>query len=213
MIMDNIDLNKIIKQLEINNFEVFLAENTQSAENIFENKILNNLNVSSVSYADSITLHKIGILDKLRHIDSVEFIDTFDDADSWKDQINKRKKALTADLFLTGTNAITEKGQLVNLDMIGNRVAPLAFGPRNVVLFIGKNKIVKNLDEAFNRIKTISAPLNAKRHEDLKTPCQKIGICNDCKSPQRICNTWTITEKSYPKNRIKIILIDEELGY
>lgn len=97
--------------------------------------------------------------------------------------------------------------------MIGNRVAPLAFGPRNVVLFIGKNKIVKDLDEALKRIRTISAPLNAKRHDDLKTPCQKAGVCSDCKSPQRICNTWTITEKSYPKNRIKIILIDEEHGY
>lgn len=211
--MNNLDFDKIIKQLEINNFEVFPAQNIQAAKHIFENKILKNLKISSISYADSITMHKTGILNDLRNIDSIEFIDTFDDDDSRKDQINKRKKALTADLFLTGTNAITEKGQLVNLDMIGNRVAPLAFGPRNVVLFIGKNKIVKNLDEAFNRIRTISAPLNAKRHKNLKTPCQKTGICSDCKSPQRICNTWTITEKSYPKNRIKIILIDEELGY
>ncbi len=211
--MNNTDLDKITKQLEINNFEVFLAEDIQSAKYIFENKILKNLKISSISYADSITMHKTGILDVLREIDSVEFIDTFDKDDSRKDQINKRKKALTVDLFLTGTNAITEKGQLVNLDMIGNRVAPIAFGPRNIVLFIGKNKIVKNLDEAFNRIRTISAPLNAKRHEDFKTPCQKTAICCDCKSQQRICNTWTITEKSYPKNRIKIILIDEELGY
>lgn len=211
--MENIDINKIIKQLEINNFEVFLAKNIQSAKDIFENNILKQLKFSSVSFGDSITMRKTGILDVLRNKDSIEFIDTFDESDSWKDQINKRKKALTADLFLTGTNAITKKGQLVNLDMIGNRVAPLAFGPRNVVLFIGKNKIVNDLDDAMNRIRTISAPLNAKRHEDLKTPCQKTGICCDCKSPQRICNTWTITEKSYPKNRVKIILIDEELGY
>lgn len=208
-----IDIDKIIKQLEINNFEVFRAKNIQSAKHVFENDILKHLKLSSVSYGDSITMHKTGILDVLRNIDSIEFIDTFDKGDSWKAQINKRKKALTSDLFLTGTNAITEKGQLVNLDMIGNRVAPLAFGPRNVVLFIGKNKIVKDLDEALKRIRTISAPLNAKRHDDLKTPCQKAGVCSDCKSPQRICNTWTITEKSYPKNRIKIILIDEEHGY
>ncbi|MRT94683.1 lactate utilization protein [Ancylomarina sp. 16SWW S1-10-2] len=211
--MENIDLNKIIKQLEINNFEVFLAKNTQSAKYIFENEILNKLKISSVSYADSITMRQTGILDVLRHMDSIEFIDTFDKDDSWEDKIGKRKKALTVDLFLTGTNAITEKGQLVNLDMIGNRVGSIAFGPQNVVLFIGKNKIVKNLDQAFNRIKTISAPLNAKRHENLNTPCQNTGVCSDCRSPQRICNTWTITEKSYPKNRIKIILIDEELGY
>ncbi|MCZ4695349.1 lactate utilization protein [Ancylomarina euxinus] len=211
--MDKTDLHNVIKQLELNNFEVFLTENIQSARNVFENEILKGIKYSSVSYADSITMHKTGILDLLRNIDSLEFIDTFNHDDSWKEQIDKRKKALTADLFVTGTNALTEKGQLVNLDMIGNRVAPLAFGPRHVVLFIGTNKIVKNLDEAFNRIRTISAPLNAKRHDDLKTPCQKTGICYDCKSPQRICNTWTITEKSYPKNRIKIILIDQDLGY
>lgn len=211
--MGNIDLEKIKKQLEINNFEVFIAKNSQAVKSIFENKILKNLKISSLSYADSITMHNTGILNDLRTINSIEFIDTFDANDSWKDKINKRKKALTADLFLTGTNAITEKGQLVNLDMIGNRVASITFGPRYVVLFVGKNKIVKNLDDAFIRIKTISAPLNAKRHEALKTPCQKTGICSDCKNPQRICNTWTITEKSYPKNRIKIVLINEELGY
>lgn len=211
--MDKIDLHKVIKQLQLNNFEVYLTENILTAKNVFENEILKGMKFSSVSYADSITMHETGILDLLRNLDSVEFIDPLNHDDSWKEQIDKRKKALTVDLFVTGTNAVTEKGQLVNLDMIGNRVAPLAFGPRHVVLFIGTNKIVKNLDEAFNRIKTISAPLNAKRHKDLKTPCQKTGICNDCKSPQRICNTWTITEKSYPKNRIKIILIDQDLGY
>jgi len=211
--MNKIDLQKVIKQLELNNFEVFLTENTLTARDVFENKILKGMKLSSVSYADSITMHQTGILDLLRNMDSLEFIDTFNQDDSWKEQIIKRKKALTVDLFVTGTNALTENGQLVNLDMIGNRVAPLAFGPRHVVLFIGTNKIVKNLDEAFNRIRTISAPLNAKRHENLKTPCQKTGICHDCKSPQRICNTWTITEKSYPKNRIKIILIDQDLGY
>ncbi|MCW3806790.1 lactate utilization protein [Marinilabiliaceae bacterium D04] len=99
------------------------------------------------------------------------------------------------------------------MDMVGNRVAPLALGPEHVVLFIGTNKIVKDTPEAFHRIKTIAAPLNAKRHTNFKIPCQTTSICHDCKSNQRICNSWVITEKSFPKHRIKIILINQELGY
>jgi len=211
--MDDENLPKVIKQLERNNFEVFYAENALAARILFENQILNKIAFSSVSYADSLTMQSTGILDLLRSQNSIKFIETFDNNDSWETRIRQRRKALDVDLFLTGTNAITENGQLVNLDMIGNRVAALTFGPQNVVLFIGKNKIVKNLDEAFKRIKTISAPLNAQRHENFKTPCQKTGICTNCRSPQRICNTWTITEKSYPPRRIKIILIGEKLGY
>ena len=162
--MDDENLPKVIKQLERNNFEVFYAENALAARILFENQILNKIAFSSVSYADSLTMQSTGILDLLRSQNSIKFIETFDNNDSWETRIRQRRKALDVDLFLTGTNAITENGQLVNLDMIGNRVAALTFGPRNVVLFIGKNKIVKNLDEAFKRIKTISAPLNAKRH-------------------------------------------------
>lgn len=96
--------------------------------------------------------------------------------------------------------------------MIGNRVSGITFGPRNVVLFIGINKITLNLEEAMHRIRTIAAPQNAIRHEGLRTPCHQTGICTDCNSPDRICNVWTITEKSYPAGRIKIILINQELG-
>ncbi len=210
--MNNIKLQKVINKLVSNNFDVFYANDIESAKLIFETSILKNIEFSSVSYADSITMQKTGVLQLLKNTGSVEFIDTFDPNDSRSVKIKKRKRALTVDLFLTGTNAITETGCLVNLDMVGNRVAPLIFGPRNIVLFVGKNKIVKNIDEAFKRVKTISAPENAKRHKEFKLPCQKTGICHDCKSEQRICNTWTIIEKSYPKNRIKIILIDEDIG-
>lgn len=210
--MSDNSLVKVSNALSKNNFEVFLADNLQEAKSVFEEKILKCIDVSSVSYADSQTLRACGVLELIREKATIEFIDTFNPNDSWRSQIKQRKKALNADLFLTGTNAITETGQLINLDMIGNRVAALAFGPRYVVLFIGKNKIVKNLDEGFKRIKAISAPQNAKNHTKLKLPCQKTGRCHDCQSPHRICNTWTISEKSYPKNRIKIILIDQDLG-
>lgn len=205
-------LLKVKKQLELNNFEVFIAADAADAREVFENKILSNLEISSASFADSMTMLSTGALEVLKHKAPVEFIDPFDASEGMEGKIRQRKRALTVDLFLTGTNAITEKGQLVNLDMIGNRVGAITFGPTYVVLFVGKNKLVKDLDAAFHRIRTVGAPLNVKRHEKFKTPCQITGICDDCRSPHRICNTWTITEKSYPPKRIKIILIDQEMG-
>ena len=97
------------------------------------------------------------------------------------------------------------------LDMIGNRVGGITSGPIYVVIMVGPNKIVQNLDEAMKRIKNIAAPQNALRHS-IKTPCVKTSYCMDCKSPDRICNIWTIHEKSFPKGRIKVILINQDLG-
>jgi L-lactate utilization protein LutB len=205
-------LEKVKKQLEINNFEVYIADNAEEAKSIFFEKIFAVEKPLSVGWGDSMTLHKTLILEELRNNKEINFIDTFDKSLDWKDQIKKRKEALTSDLFLTGSNAVTEKGQLVNLDMVGNRVAAITFGPRKVALFIGRNKIVPNLDEAVSRIKNLAAPLNAARHPNMVTPCKKTSACMDCTSPQRLCNTWVITEKSFPKGRIKIILINEDLG-
>jgi len=115
------------------------------------------------------------------------------------------------DLFVTGTNAVTETGMLVNLDMIGNRVAALTFGPKSVIVLAGRNKIVPDLEEAMMRVKNFAAPANVMRL-GMKTPCAKTSYCEECKSKDRICNSWAITEKSFPKGRIKIVLINEDLG-
>ena len=96
--------------------------------------------------------------------------------------------------------------------MIGNRVCGLTFGPRHVVVLVGRNKIVPDIEEAMFRIKNYAAPVNAMRLGK-KTPCAETSYCQECKSPDRICNTWTITEKSLPKGRIKVILINEDLGF
>jgi hypothetical protein len=128
------------------------------------------------------------------------------------EMIELRRKSLLVDLFITGTNALTETGKLVNLDMIGNRVAAIAFGPKSVVILAGRNKIVPDIEEATFRVKNYAAPVNAMRL-DKKTPCAETSFCHDCKSPDRICNSWTIVEKSFPKGRIKVILINEDLGF
>ena len=204
---------KAVDTLKRNGFDVWFAGNRSEAEQIFWNEVYNKINPDTVSWGDSLTLKSLDILPKLRQSGNVRLIETFGDNLSWREQINNRKAALSCDMFLTGTNAITAKGQLVNLDMIGNRIAGVAFAPKKVIIFAGINKVVESIDEAMNRIKSIAAPMNAMRHTDLSTPCQLTGKCIDCSSPQRICNAWLITEKSYPSGRIKIIIINEQLGY
>lgn len=204
-------IDKTINELSKNGFRVLLAEDEREAEEIFWEELYEEINPKSVSYGDSLTLRGLNILDDLKDKD-IEFIETFGNDLSWREQIHNRKKALSVDLFLTGTNAITDKGQLVNLDMVGNRIGGIAFGPRRVVIFVGVNKIVSGLDEAMERVRRIAAPQNAINHPTLKTPCQIDGICIDCNSRDRICNSWLITEKSYPRGRIIIILINKELG-
>lgn len=203
---------RAVDSLRANGFEVWFVNDKLEAARVFWDEIFNKIRPQTVSWGDSLTLHSLGIIPELKQSQGVELIETFGEHLVWREQIYNRKRALSADMFLTGTNAITAKGQLVNLDMVGNRVAGIAFGPRNAVLFAGINKVVENIDAAMDRIKTTAAPMNAKRHSDLKTPCQVTGKCIECSSPQRICNTWVISEKSYPAGRIKIILINEQLG-
>jgi L-lactate utilization protein LutB len=198
--------------LEKNNFEVHLVDTAEAARAVFFETIRPAVPLTSASWADSMSLHATGILEELKRQPEVEVIETFAPGIPRETLIERRRQALLVDLFLTGTNAVTESGQLVNLDMVGNRVGALTFGPRTVVLVIGRNKLVKDVAEGMQRIRNYAAPLNAIRHSGWKTPCRKTSFCHDCRSPDRICNTWTITEKSYPKHRIKIILVNQELG-
>lgn len=157
------------------------------------------------------TFVQSGLYKELKDSAGIEVIDTYEQGLEPADMIERRRRALLVDLFFTGTNAVTETGKLVNLDMIGNRVAGITFGPRNVVIMVGRNKVVPDLEDAMLRIKNYAAPANAMRL-DKKTPCVKTGYCEECRSPDRICNNWTITEKSFPKGRIRVVLINEDLG-
>ncbi len=205
-------LEKCAEALTANNFSVHIADNLSHAEEIFRQQIFARIEVSSASWGDSMSLQASGILDFLRSVPGLDFIDTFEPGITRQESFERRRRALLVDLFLTGSNAVTEDGCLVNLDMVGNRVGGLTFGPHHVVLVIGRNKIVVDVEAGMERIRRFSAPLNAIRHEGWKTPCVKTSFCMDCQSPQRICNTWTITQKSYPKGRIRVILVNEDLG-
>lgn len=206
-----IKLDDIKKSLEANNFEVLVVENTAEAKKIVLKEIIPKTGAKSVSWGGSMTLIATGLYEELKNDKKMKVIDTFDKTISREENWERRRQSLLVDLFITGTNAVTESGMLVNLDMIGNRVGGIAFGPKDVIILVGRNKIVADLEDAMMRIKNFAAPANAIRL-GLKTPCAKTSYCEECKSKDRICNNWVITEKSFPKGRIKVVLINEDLG-
>lgn len=208
----NLRLAKLKETLEGNNFEAHVVENAADAARLVTEDILPRLNPSSVSWGGSVSFVGTGLYTALKDRSDLTVLDTYDKSVSPAESYERRRQALLTDLFFTGTNAVTESGHLINLDMIGNRVGALTFGPKNVVVVVGRNKLVLGLEEGMQRIKDYVAPVNTMRL-DKKTPCAKTGECHDCSSPDRICNTWTITEKSFPKGRIIVILVNEELGY
>ena len=110
------------------------------------------------------------------------------------------------------SNAISEDGQLFNIDGNGNRVAAMIFGPKNVIVVAGMNKIVKNIDDAIQRTRTIASPAVVQRFQDVNTPCYINGSCIDCTSPESICAYMVTTRSSRPAKKIKVILVGENLG-
>lgn len=165
-----------------------------------------------VSFGDSMSMRATGIIDWLRADERFTLLDGFDASMPRPQRLEIRRQALMSDLFITGINAVTELGTLHWLDMVGNRIAPVAFGPRKVILVAGRNKIVANRDEAEERIRRIAAPQNIARHPGFRTPCAKTGVCMDCNSPDRICNTRMEMLRCHPDGRIRVVLIDQDLG-
>jgi L-lactate utilization protein LutB len=204
-------LETLKETLEKNNFEVFIVADAAAAKALVLDRILPVAAPQTVSWGGSMTFIGSGLYQVLREAPGITAIDTADATVDAQEKMARRRQALAVDLFFTGSNAVTEHGQLVNLDMQGNRVAALTFGPKKVVVLVGRNKIVPDIASAMARIKRYAAPANAMRL-DMQTPCVKTGRCEDCRSPGRICNTWTITEKSWPKGRVTIILINADLG-
>lgn len=165
-----------------------------------------------VSFGDSETMHATGIIEWLRRDGRYTLLDGFDPALSYPERLEVRRQALLSDLFITGVNAITAEGSLHWLDKVGNRIAPVAFGPRKVLIVAGRNKIVADRNQAEERIRTIAAPQNVARHPGFRTPCARTGVCSDCNSPDRVCNTRMEMLRCWPAGRVKVVLIDEDLG-
>jgi len=208
----NLKLEAVKENLEKNRFKVFIAPNAKAAKEIAINDIIPELDIKTVSWGGSMSFVATGLFHELKDNPDLEVLNTFNQKLTPEQMLELRRQSLMVDLFVTGTNAVTLDGQLVNLDMVGNRVAAIMWGPKHVLLIIGRNKICEDLEEAMLRIKNYAAVVNTM-NLDKKTPCVKTGTCQDCSSPERICNYWTITEKSFIKERIKIILVNEDLGF
>jgi hypothetical protein len=167
---------------------------------------------SRVYRCGSTSLTEIGLWEAVKALPEVEVIDPYLPGLSFEEGLQERRRGLTADMMITGTNAITLDGVLVNLDGMGNRVAAMAFGPRKVIIVIGMNKVVPDLETAFKRVKHHAAPLNNIRY-GLPNPCTETGLCSDCRTPTRICNSWSVLEGQMIKDRIHVKLVGEALGY
>jgi len=166
---------------------------------------------AAVGLGGSRTSQEIGLLDALREGD-YRLHDQYAPGLTIESSRDIRIAGTNAEYFVSGTNAITDDGKLVNIDGAGNRLAGFCYGPEKVILIIGRNKIVADVDAAIDRVRNVAAPMNAKRF-GLKTPCATTGKCSDCSSPQRICNLTLIIEKQKPKGRITVILVNEDLGF
>lgn len=197
----------IIKNLEKRQMEGYYATDKNAALELLKSMIPEG---STIGYGGSVSLSEIGAIAALDN-PSYKLIKR-EEAKTEEDTERIFREILFSDFFLMSSNAITTHGELVNVDGRGNRIAFLAYGPKNVILVCGMNKITADVDSAIKRIKTLAAPMNAVRL-NRSTPCAVTGICGDCQSPDCICANTIITRRSHIKGRIKVILVGEELGF
>ena len=195
---------KVIKGLESRNMTGYYAKDSEEALKKALELIPEG---ASVTMGGGMSVHEIGLVKALKQ-GPYEFIDR----DEMEDKRAAMLAAYDADFFLSGANAMTEDGILVNIDGNANRVSAIAQGPKKVLFIVGMNKICDDVDGAMKRARNVAAPINAQRF-GLSTPCSKTGSCMNCKSPDTICCQFLITRFSRHKDRIHVILVGENLGF
>lgn len=198
---------KVIKALNSRHFEAYYCPTKEAA---LEKALSLIPKDEVVSWGGSNTIKEIGLMSYV--LENNYSVINRDLAKTPGERMELMRQALTCDTFLMSANAISEDGQLVNVDGNGNRVAAMIFGPKRVIVIAGINKIVKSETDAVVRARTISAPINAQRF-DIKTPCHVTGTCEDCITPDCICTYVVTTRISRPAKRIKVILVGEPIGY
>ena len=165
---------------------------------------------SAVGWGGCLSAEQIGLVAAVK-AGNYQAIDRNDETTP-EGKTRAMKRCLTADVFLSGANALSLDGQMVSIDGTGNRMAAMVYGPDSVIVIAGMNKVCDNLDDAMARARTVAAPMNQQRFCG-KTPCTVTGVCGDCKSPECICNQILITRNCRPAGRIKFVLVGEELGF
>lgn len=195
-------IEKTYDSLKKNNFHVEYVEKAEDVADIILRLIPED---ASLEMAGSISVDQIGVKKLLIERGNKGLVPDKEEFDPFA--INKTRR----DVLLVSTNAVTLDGKLVNVDGMGNRVTGMVYGPTQTILVVGRNKIVKDVDEALDRVQNVIAPYHAK-NMGIPTPCAKTGKCEDCNSPARICNITTIISKKPPGIDFTIILVNEDLG-
>ena len=198
--------NTLVKNLQNRHFEAYYCANKEEA---LEKALSLIPNSSTVGWGGATSAQQIGLLDAVRQGDYVAY-------DREQVPLEQRAaiaaKCATADVFITGANALSVTGEMVNIDGIGNRVAAIVYGPKSVIVIAGMNKVCADLDSAIKRARTVAAPINHQRFGG-ETPCMVTGVCGDCKREDCICNQILITRHCRPAGRIKFIIVGESLGF
>jgi len=201
-------VEKTIKNLARNNMTGLFVSDKAELLALIKSLVPNGAMVGS---GDSVTLEQMGVFEFLRNND-YQFNDKFQPELT---SANKRElylKNFYAHTFITGSNAVASTGEIFNIDGNGSRVAPMIYGPEQVIVVVGINKIVENVERAIERTRQIAAPLDVVRLGK-NAPCAKLGECLDCNHEERICNSFVLIARQFNKDRIKVIIVDEDLGY
>lgn len=215
----DIRIEKTLKNLECNNMKAYYCETKEEALELVKELLPQG---STISHGGSETLKETGIIELLNS-GSYNYLDRSKCATPEETE-ELYRKCFSADVYVTSSNAVTENGELYNVDGNSNRIACIAYGPTNVLVIAGVNKVVENLDKAVERVKSLCAPLNAKRL-NLETFCGSKGscvslskddkafMCDGCNSPARICCNYLVSAQQRKKDRIQVIIVNEHLGY
>ena len=199
---------KVVEALQKNHFTASYVNTKEEALEKLSTLISKE---ATVGIGGSATIKEIGIDDLLEERGNTVFNHNKPGL-SPEEATELRHKEMSCDVFLTGTNALTLKGELVNVDGSGNRVAAMIFGPKKVIVIAGINKVVTNLETAMDRIELFAAPINNKRL-NRPNPCTVTGECMDCQGPTRICNVTTVMHKKPGGTDVEVIIVGEQLGF
>lgn len=202
-------IKRTMDALAKNKMKPYFAENSAKACEIVRELIADDKLITS---GGSVTLTECGVADMLKNDFSCVYLDRSAGGDDRSAVEEIMRKAFVSDTFIASTNALTENGELYNVDGNGNRVSAMIFGPKQVIIIAGVNKIVKDLDEARVRVECTAAPKNTVRLER-NTPCAKTGKCGHCHSDDRICCSYVTLAQQRTPDRIKVIIVNENLGY
>ncbi len=200
---------RVIEGLEKRNMKGYFCQTVEEAKELILSLIPEG---DSVSWGGGMSIRDTGLTKLVKECGKYKVLDR-DEASSTEEMREIQRQALLCDTFLMSPNAMTEDGELVNIDGLGNRLAALCYGPKQVILLAGINKVMHSEEAAIERARNVAAPINIQRFPNNVTPCKKTGKCGNCIGEGCICRQILITRMSMVPDRIKVVLVNENLGF